>query len=320
MIGCGDVTEIKSGPGLYKAENSSLSALYNRTYEKALDYAGRHKIPKVYKTAEELLADREIDAVYIATPPVSHFEYARLTLKAGKIPYIEKPLVTNYEDALKLKELSVELNLPVYVAFYRRGLEKFIRIKSLLEQGILGKIRYVQITQIQKAEDGVVEGYAIPWRVKPEISGGGLFLDVGVHVLDCLIWYFGEMEYLRGTVSNQGGYYDAEDTVHAEFRFKKGVSGSATWCFVADRNETAVTICGERGRIEYDGMSPDNFSLIIDEEEQLHHFDVPQHIAMPLEQAIVDELTGRGKSHADFDQAVNLVEMTDNLLREYYSR
>lgn len=320
MIGCGDVTEIKSGPGLYKAENSSLIALYNRTYEKARDYARRHAISTVYGSAEELLSDPQIDAVYIATPPVSHFEYAEAALKAGKIPYIEKPLVIEPNDALKLKKLSQELKLPVYVAFYRRGLEKFIKIKELLDDNVIGNIRYVQVIQTQKPEKGIIDGSHIPWRVVPEIAGGGKFLDVAVHVLDCLIWYFGEMESLRGTVTNEGGYYEAEDTVNAVFRFKSGISGSGTWCFVADREETLVTICGEKGRIVYDGMSPAAFSLITDEAEKLYHFETPAHVAMPLEQAIVNELTGRGESHADFDQAVNLVEMSEALLREYYSQ
>ncbi|MDF2615088.1 MAG: Oxidoreductase [Clostridia bacterium] len=142
MIGCGDVTEVKSGPGLYKADHSNLMGVYNRTYEKAVDYTKRHGIKRVYHTAEELLNDKDIDIVYIATPPISHKQYAVACLEAGKIPYIEKPVAMNYQECLEIKQLLDELKIPVYAAFYRRGLEKFIKIKELLDQKVIGEIRY----------------------------------------------------------------------------------------------------------------------------------------------------------------------------------
>ncbi len=91
MIGCGAVTEKKSGPGLYKSRHSSLRALYSRDHGRAKDWALRHGVPVAYETAEALFADPEIDAVYISTPPRYHKEYALRCLEAGKIAYIEKP-------------------------------------------------------------------------------------------------------------------------------------------------------------------------------------------------------------------------------------
>jgi len=318
IIGCGQVTEVKSGPGLYKSNNSSLLGVYNAHYDKAVDYIKRHGIAKAYRTVEDLLADEAIDIVYIATPPKFHKEYAIQCLKAGKIPYIEKPVAMTYEECLEIKTLSEELNIPVYIAFYRRGLEKFLKIKELLLNKEIGDIRYIYITQIMKVEDNELDREKLPWRVIPEISGGGKFLDMAVHVFDCLTLYFGEMESMKGMVENKGGYYDADDTVMASFKFKNGIVGSGAWCYVADKNIDEVQIVGENGRIVYEGLSAKRFTLIKDDIETVYEFEEPGHIAMPYQQAVVNELIGKKKSFANFKEAINTVEMTEMLLKDYY--
>jgi len=176
------------------------------------------------------------------------------------------------------------------------------------------------VTQIMKVEDSELTRERLPWRVIPEISGGGKFLDMGVHVLDCLEFYFGEMEDMQGIVENKGGYYDADDTVVATFRFKNGIIGSGTWCYVADQEINEVQIVGEKGRIIYDGLSGKSFTLIKDGVEETFEFEEFDHVAMAYQQAVVNELIGKEKSHANFDEAINLVKMTDMLLSNYYKR
>ena len=276
-----------------------------------------HKIAKVYKTVEDLLSDEQVDVVYIATPPKSHYQYAVQCLNAGKIPYIEKPVANSYKECLEIKALSEKVDLPVYAAFYRRGVEKFLKIKELLDNKILGAIRYVYVSQTMPVEEAELDRENLPWRVIPNISGGGKFLDMGVHVLDCLAMFFGEYEYMKGIASNQGGYYDAEDTVVATFKFKCGILGSGSWCYVADKNTNEVQIVGERGRIVYDGLSAKRFVLEVDGKEETFTFDVPEHASMPYQQAVVNELIGKTNSEANFEQAINVVKVTDMILEQY---
>ena len=320
MIGCGQVTETKSGPGLYKSENSSLEGVYGRVYERAVDYIHRHQLKKAYRTVDELLADPKVNAVYIATPPKFHKDYALACLRAGKIPYVEKPLALTLKECLEIKALSERLDIPVYVAFYRRGLDKFIKIKELLAQNSIGQVRYIYVAQTMRVEESELDKKNLPWRVVPEISGGGKFLDMGVHVLDCLIWYFGEMEFINGIVENRGHYYDADDTIIANFKFKNGLIGSGTWCYVADKNINEVQIVGDRGRIIYDGLSATCFYLEKDGVQEIFNFIDPEHVAMPYQQAIVNEMIGKVNSFANFNDAINLAAMTDSLLSQYYKR
>ncbi|MDR0822358.1 MAG: Gfo/Idh/MocA family oxidoreductase, partial [Endomicrobium sp.] len=204
MFGCGDVAEKKSAPGLYKSQNSKLKSVYSRTYDKAVDYAKRHNIEKVCHSIEEILSDKEITAVYIATPPKNHKDYAIAVLKAGKIPYIEKPLALNEQECLDIAQASKKYNLPAYAAYYRRGLEKYIYIKNLIDSGDLGKIRLMRITQMMKPEDCDLDRAKLPWRIKMEETNGGKFVDMATHILDLAQYFLGDFVSAKGEALNFG--------------------------------------------------------------------------------------------------------------------
>jgi len=317
IVGCGDVTEVKSGPGLYKSENSHLVAVYNRTYAKAVDFAKRHHVAKVYKTVEELLSDATIDVVYIATPPKFHKDFALHVLRANKIPYVEKPVANTYADFLEIKQLADEKKLPVYIAFYRRGLEKFIKIKELLDAHTIGDIRYVSLKQLRKIEPSDLDREHLPWRLIADISGGGKFVDMGVHMLDYLSFFFGNIVELNGSVANKGGLYEVEDTVMVHYQFEDGTVGSGTFCYVADKDENLCEIIGSEGRITFDVMAADSLTIEKNGTSKTLTFAVPEHIAMPYEQSVVNELIGKEKCNNNIENALYLTKAMDNLLQEY---
>ena len=97
FIGCGEVTEKKSGPAFSEVEGSSVVAVMSRTEQHARRYAVEHGIQKWYTDAQELIDDSDVNAVYVATPPSSHATYAIMAMKAGNPVYVEKPLASNYE-------------------------------------------------------------------------------------------------------------------------------------------------------------------------------------------------------------------------------
>ena len=102
IIGCGDVTEVKSGPALYKTPDSELVAVMRRDADKARDYAARHSVPKWYDQADALIADPDVDAVYIATPPDTHAYYTTQVARVGKPVYVEKPMARNHGECLAM--------------------------------------------------------------------------------------------------------------------------------------------------------------------------------------------------------------------------
>src|SRR5687768_923402 len=119
IIGCGDVTEKKSGPAFYKVTGSKLVAVMRRDKEKAADYARRHNVPKFYDNADDLINDPEVTAVYIATPPGSHKEYTLKVAAAGKPVYVEKPMALNFHECVEMIEACARFHVKLFVAYYR---------------------------------------------------------------------------------------------------------------------------------------------------------------------------------------------------------
>jgi predicted dehydrogenase len=317
MIGIGDVAERKSGPGLYKARGSTLRGIYGRNAEKAQDFARRHGVGIVYGSVDDLLSDPMIDAVYMPVPPKYHKEYAIRCLEAGKVPYIEKPMAMNHTECVEIMEKAKERGLPAYVAYYRRGQERFIKLKEILDSGVIGQIRFVEVRQIQPLDPADLESPHLPWRLDPAVSGGGKFLDMAVHVLDALDFLIGRITEVKGLASNLGGLYPAEDTVSASFRFENGVLGSGLWCYVGDHVEESVRLVGERGSICFEGMAYGPVTVQAGSTRTVHQFTAPDHLGLPYIQTIVDELLGIRKSNADLAAAVNTTWVADQILADY---
>jgi len=121
IIGCGDVTEIKSGPAFNKVKDSCLVAVMRRDNNQAKDYARRHNVAKWSIDANGLINDPDINAIYVATPPSSHEEYTIAALNAGKNVYVEKPMGLNAAAARRMAKASGDNNVKLVVAHYRRA-------------------------------------------------------------------------------------------------------------------------------------------------------------------------------------------------------
>jgi predicted dehydrogenase len=253
IIGCGSVTEIKSGPAFNKVEGSELVAVMRRDVDKAKDYARRHHVPAWYDNAGELINDPRINAVYISTPPSSHAGYAIQAMEAGKAVYVEKPMAAGYADCVAMNEVSLRTGMPLYVAYYRRFLPYFIKVKEILDSGVLGQLHFARIDFHIPPRREDYNSAQLPWRVIPEIAGGGYFYDLACHQLDLFSWFFGKATDIYGKTRNKMGLYKAEDLVMAEIDYESGLSVSATWCFVSDssQNEDRIRVFGSKATLEF---------------------------------------------------------------------
>src|SRR5262245_159676 len=295
MIGCGDVTEVKSGPALRNARDSKLVAVMRRSGEKAKDYALRHGVPKWFDNAEDLIHDSEVDAVYIATPPSSHMDYTARAARAHKPVYVEKPMARTFAECRTMIEACATASVPLFVAYYRRALPRFLRIKELLEAREIGEVRFVTVTLYQRPDQADLDRKNLPWRVIPEISGGGKFVDLASHMLDFLAYVLGPIEKAEGIASNQGMLYPAEDIVSGYFRFESGVQGIGVWCFTAFHQVDVTEIVGAKGKIAFATFDSSPVVLTTASGRQEFALENPLHIQQPLIQTIVDELNGIGK-------------------------
>jgi predicted dehydrogenase len=296
MIGAGDVTQKKSAPSFNKIDRSELVAVGSRTPENARRFAVENGIRNCYDDPLQVIGDPEVDAVYIATPPGSHTEYALRVIEAGKPVYIEKPMARTYRECLRINEAAAQNNVPVYVAYYRRSLEYFLRVKEILSGGELGKILTLHIDQHFKARPEDFNRESIPWRIVPEISGGGYFHDMGCHALDILFYLFGDPVSVTGNASNLAGIYEPEDTVTASIQLPGDLLLSGNWSFVVPEvcQRDRVCVTGENGTLCFSIFSFEPIRLEIRGDISMISTEQPEHIQMPFIQTIVDELTGNG--------------------------
>ena len=217
----------------------------------ANDYAERHGVSRWYDDAAKLIHDPEVDAVYIATPPSSHKQYTLMSAEAGKPVYVEKPMALNFVECLEMVAACQAAGLPLFVAYYRRALPRFLKVKELVHSEAIGDVRFVNVTLYQPVAPETLNSTALPWRVVPELSGGGLFMDLACHTLDFLDYIFGPIVSVHGFSSNQARRYSAEDIVTATFRFKSGVHGVGSWCFTTADKRDVTTIVGSAGEISF---------------------------------------------------------------------
>jgi 1,5-anhydro-D-fructose reductase (1,5-anhydro-D-mannitol-forming) len=321
MIGCGDVAEVKSGPGFYKAADSTLVAVMRRNGKLAEDFARRHGVSRWHDDADAIIRANDIDAVYIATLTNTHHEYTLRCAAAGKPVYVEKPMAMNHAQCLEMIEACRSAGVPLWVGYYRRALPRFLAIRDLITSGAIGEVRAVitrQFTTLPAKE--VLTAPTLPWRIDSALSGGGYFFEMVCHTFDILDFLFGPIESVRGFADNQARAYAPEDIVAASYRFACGIYGTGTWCFAADFDEEFNEIVGARGRIRFSTFAP--VPIVVIRAGKVEEMPVgdPPHVHQPMIQSIVNELNGEGRASSTGETAARTAWVMDQLLAEFRAK
>lgn len=279
IIGCGNVTEVKSGPAYQLTNGFELKAVMRRDAEKLKDYALRHNIEKQYTSAEELINDNEIDAVYIATPPDSHLHYALMVAQAGKPCCIEKPLTPSYKDSLTIYEVFKEKNIPLFVAYYRRSLPRFEQVKKWLDEKVIGDVRHISWTMSKPPKDIDLSG-KYNWRTDVNVAPAGYFDDLASHGLDLFTYYLGEVKEVYGISLNQQKLYSAKDAVSACWLHEGNVTGTGFWNFGSESNEDKVELFGSKGKIEFSVFDEKPLIIELDGKHEEFFIEHPQNVQL----------------------------------------
>ena len=317
IIGCGNVTEKKSGPAFNKVANSRLVAVMRRDATKAENYAQRHGVPKWYDDANKLINDPEINAIYIATPPAFHEEYVKQALIAGKYVYVEKPITTSVASCKRMIEAAEMYKGKLCVAHYRRALPYFNEIKKALEQGLIGKVKMIRLAMFQPYKTELIAKTDYNWRVVPEISGGGLFFDLAPHQLDILIWLLGDPVSYCGKAVNQAGLYEAEDTVSGTMQLPGNVLFTGNWCFTMPDfvQEDSCEMIGEKGSIKFPVFG-NQFTLQNKNGLQSFDFVHPENIQQPMIQKVVDYFLNKGDNPCSANEALKSMCVMEAFLQK----
>lgn len=312
ILGCGDVTEIKSGPGFRLAARSQLVAVMRRDGAKAADYARRHGVARWYDDADALIADPDVDAVYVATPPDSHLTLALKVAAAGKPAYVEKPMARNAAECDAMLAAFQASRLPLFVAYYRRRLPRFLTVKELLAAGRIGRV-----TGICSTHSAPYHRKDAGWRTTCGTAGGGHAVDLGSHTLDLIDELFGPIRGVHGHAANLASPYEVEDVLSMTFS-AGGIPGVASWNFASDAARDEMALAGTSGRISFPIFENGPVRLETSLGQELLDRPHPPHVQQPLIQSVVDDLLGLGLCPCTGFAARRATRCLDAALSGYY--
>ncbi len=316
-IGCGAVCEVKSAPALAAAAGSSLVAIMSRTPGRAEEYAARHDVPRWTTDVDEIILADGVDAVYIATPVSTHLDYALRVAAAGKPCYVEKPIARCADEARAMTTAFTQANQPLFVAYYRRALPRFVELKQQLTAGTIGNLREVHHALSRTS----FPGGKLPWRLDAEHAGGGFFMDLGSHTLDLLDFLLGPLTLTSSRIERRDPRnYFVEDFIDLSFT-AGDITGRGVWNFTDDTRRDELEFIGTTGRITMSCFGDD--PLVIHRTGHNAEYIArpnPPHIQQPLIQTMVDELNGLAASPCPStgDSALRTAEFMDASLAPYY--
>ena len=158
-----------------------------------------------------------------------------------------------------------------------------------------------------------------PWRLQPEIAGGGYFYDLAPHQLDLMQEYFGVIVQADGLCANRGGLYEAEDTVSACFKFESGLVGSGSWCFVGhpSATEDCIEVIGDKGLLTFSVYDYAPIRLVTTEGEQSIAVPNPPYVQLPIIKSVIEDLQGLGICNCTCVSATPVNWVMDRILNKF---
>ncbi len=300
VIGVGDVTERKSAPVIFRADDSDVVHVMRRDAARARDFADRHGVARWSTDAQAVIDDPEVSCVYVATPTDSHAAYAIAAARAGKHVLVEKPLAMSATEGRTMVDAAEQAGVHLWVAYYRRALPRFVKVRELLQAGAIGRPLSVDTVWRKPAD-------FTGWRWDPERNRGGEFYETACHTLDVL-------DHLLGPASNVAGVATGDlHAVAASYRFGDAL-GSGSWTFgTADSIEETV-IAGTEGSLTFSSFTPTPITVATGHETVSYEAPDPPHVHGPLVATILDELRGRGSCPSTGRSALRTAEAMDVIL------
>lgn len=316
IIGCGNVTEVKSGPAFNLIDNSSLLAVMRRDKAKAKAYAMRHHVAEYYDSADSIIEHPSINAVYIATPPSTHLEYALKVLEANKNVYLEKPITLNANEGIQLRNALEKSTAKLTVAHYRRKLPMFLEVKRLIDERFIGDVNSVEVKLFQSRKAAFVADSESNWRINPAISGGGYFNDLAPHQLDLLLHWFGDVSDFSGSSSTENSIPNVATKISGNLNFDSGIRCKANWNFIASEKDQVdqCLISGTKASITFPFFG-NEIVLESNGKREVLKFEHPKHIQQPIIQATVDYFLEKSENPCSVEDGLKGMQIIDAFIK-----
>ena len=268
VLGAGKISH-KTVPAMIALEEIECWAVASRSLEKAQAFAKEHGFRKAYGSYEEMLADPEVELVYVATPHSHHYEHMMLCLKHGKAVLCEKAFTMNAKQAREVMEYAKAQGLFVAEAIWPRYMPSRKMINDVIESGVIGKVNTLTANLSYVIHE-------VPRIYRPELAGGAL-LDIGVYGINFALMHFGtDIDRVESSVQMTCTGVDGMETI--TIFYKDGRMAVLTHSIYA-RSDRKGIIHGDKGYIVVENINnPQSVSVFDLEDKLLAHYDVPKQI------------------------------------------
>jgi predicted dehydrogenase len=247
IIGAGGITQLVHLPIVKKHPDAEVVAIADLELAKAASVADKFKIPNFYRDPEKLLARDDIDAVHVNTPTNSHMAVTLAALSAGKHVLVEKPIARKAEEAHRMVEAARDAGKTLMVAMNLRFRPDSTTLRKFVEAGELGHVSTVRARWLKKKD----RWSRSPWLSNSRISGGGVFMDLGIQMLDVCLWVMGNppVQRISAHATRDRLGFRVEDTLIAFYMLNGDASLylNVTWAFMADESDAQTIFSGTKG-------------------------------------------------------------------------
>ena len=259
ILGCGDVAEYKGGPPLYAVDDSELIAVMRRDRTKAEDFAERHGAKRVYSDIDDLLADDELNAIYIATPPYLHYEHTLRVAEAGKHILCEKPMAMTVEECQRMVDACHDAGVTLMLAYYRNFYPNIVKMKALMDEGAIGDVVLARVNHTGFYDPSRHE--LSSWRVNRDVSGGGVLMDLGSHRISLLQYLMGDIESVEGYAETVYLDIEVDDSTVFTLRFEGGAHAVVNVNWNVGVSIDDVEVYGTEGALRCSPLNSGNLTL-----------------------------------------------------------
>jgi predicted dehydrogenase len=222
----------------------------------------------------------------------------------------------NYAECLEMVAAFRTRALPLWVAYYRRALPRFLKVRELLRGGAIGRLTAVHVHITDRLATG---SDVLAWRFNPAIAGAGLFLDLASHCVDLVDFLAGPVSAVSGFAVNSGGAYAAEDVTAAAFQIGTDIAGTGVWNFNAAEKDDRLVFTGSVGTVTTPIFTDGDVLVARAGGTDVLPIRNPPHVHQPLIQSIVDELGGRGRCDSTGESGARASWVMDQCVAGYYA-
>ncbi len=280
LIGSGDIARKRIAPALRDLSSCTLAAVCRARGELAEAFAREFGAPRWYGSLPELLADPEIDAVYIATPVHLHAAQCLAAADAGKHVLCEKPLAMNVRECDDIIAACRSNGVTLGVAYYRHFYPVVARIRSILASGDIGAPVLAQVNAFEHFNPA--PEHPRHWLVVREQSGGGPMFDFGCHRIEVLLDVLGPIRGVTSMVGNVAFQRDVEDTAVAMFQFERGGYGTLSVTHAAREPQDTLTIFCTEGSLHVASLNSGILHVRRGAQESIESLPPHPNLHLPL--------------------------------------